>query len=149
MHVVKRMSLAVRNTLGDEGARDLEEWVEGRGNEWRDQVTQSVAERFDARLATVAAELRVDMVKMRSELRQEMANMAAQLRQEMQQGFMKLTQANGRSAGEPSQGVGRQPRRVDPLVVPLLDWSGRGDDRRVGLHAARRDALTVGVRPSH
>ena len=69
MHVVKRMSLAVREKLGDEGARDLEDWVDGRGNEWRDQVTQSVAERFDARLATVAAELRIDMERMRSELR--------------------------------------------------------------------------------
>ena len=82
MHVVKRMSLAVREKLGDEGTRDLEDWVEGRGNEWRDQVTQLVAERFDARLATNAAELRVEMAKMRSELRQE-----------MQQGFAHMCQA--------------------------------------------------------
>ena len=82
MHVVTRMSLAVREKLGDEGARDLEDWVEGRGNEWRDQVTQSLAERFDARLATTAAELRVEMAKMRSELRQE-----------MQQGFAQMCQA--------------------------------------------------------
>ena len=56
--------------------------VEGCGNEWRDQVTQSLAERFDARLATTAAELRVEMAKMRSELRQE-----------MQQGFAQMCQA--------------------------------------------------------
>ena len=93
MHVVKRMSLAVRDKLSDEGARDLEDWVEGRGNEWRDKVTQSVAERFDARLATTAAEIRVDMEKMRSELRQEIANMGAQLRQEMHQGFGQICQA--------------------------------------------------------
>ena len=101
-----RVSLALRERLGEEAARDLEEYAEGLGSQWKDEVMQTAAERFDNRLATVAADLRLEMAGLRLDLagfrsetqlemaglRLEMAGSRSDTQNEMQRGFAGIRQ---------------------------------------------------------
>ena len=80
---MKRLSLALRERLGDEAAQGLEEYAEGLVSQGRDEVMQSAAERFDNRLATVAGGLRSEMTDLRAGMRTDMIDLRAGMRTEM------------------------------------------------------------------
>ena len=86
---MERLSVVLRARLGDEAARDLEEYTQILGDRWREQVTQTATERFDNRLATVAADLRLEMAGLRLDVQKEMQ----QGFRDTQQGFSGLWQA--------------------------------------------------------
>jgi hypothetical protein len=106
--VMRRVSAALREQLGDEAARDLEEYANGAGAEWRDDVMDAATERFDVRLeamsdrfdnrlATVAAELRLEMAGLRLDLQRELhgawqaiAELKISLRKEIADGRVEL-----------------------------------------------------------
>lgn len=79
---MERVSVVLRERLGEEAARDLEEYVEVLGDHWREQVMQTATERFDNRLATAAADIRL-----------EMAGLRLDVQREMRQGFAGMWQA--------------------------------------------------------
>lgn len=90
---MQRVSVALRARLGDEAARDLEDYTEGVGAEWRDEVMHAAAERFDARLEAVSDRFDNRLATVAAELRLEMAGMRADIRAEMHEGFGRIWQA--------------------------------------------------------
>lgn len=68
-----RMASALRERLGDEAAVALEEYVDSRGLDWREEVVQTSIERFDHRLAATSAVLRLEMADTRLEMQKGFA----------------------------------------------------------------------------
>jgi hypothetical protein len=89
--------LSVREQLGEEAARGIEEYAEALGAHWREQVMQTAAERFDRRLATVGGDLHAEVAGLRLEM--------ADFRLEMQKRFGGIRQT------------------MADLRVELLRWS--------------------------
>ena len=87
---MERVSVALRERLGNESARDLEEFFDVEGGHWREQVMQAATDRFENRLAAGAADLRLEMHKGFSDLRVEMHKGFSDLRVEMQKGASDL-----------------------------------------------------------
>ena len=80
---MKRVSVGLRERLGEEAARDLEEFADVLGGHWKEQVMQAATDRFENRLAAVAGDLRSEMQKGFSELRVEMQKGFSDLRVEV------------------------------------------------------------------
>jgi hypothetical protein len=91
--VMLRVSVALRERLGEDAARDLETYAEGVSAEWREDVMHAAAERFDARLDALSDRIDIRVATAAAELRVEMADMRAAIRQEMHQGFERIWQA--------------------------------------------------------
>ena len=109
---MERMSVALRERLGDEAARDLEEYVEILGDHWRERVMQTATDRFDDRLATAAADLRL-----------EMAGLRLGVQREMQQGFGGMWQAMADLRVSLRQDLADT--RVELLRWSFLFWIGQ------------------------
>jgi hypothetical protein len=74
-----RVSLRLQEKLGEEAAEDLAHAFEDE----RNKVLAVAQDRFDARLAVVASELRQEMAKMDANLRVSLAEGFASIRKEM------------------------------------------------------------------
>lgn len=71
------MGIALRQRLGDDGAHELGEYVEHRGDAWRKDVTTACTERIDVREERFA--LREDLIQGLSAIREEMAALRVEL----------------------------------------------------------------------
>jgi len=94
--VMERVSVALRERLGEEAARDLEAYTEVLGDQWREEVMQTATERFDSRLATVASDLRLEMAGLRLDVQKEMQQGFKEVQHgftEVQHGFAGIWQA--------------------------------------------------------
>jgi hypothetical protein len=100
MPVTPRLSRKLHQTLGEEAAQDLVNWMQQM-----DAQELNFA-RFDARLAEVA--MRADL----AELRQEMNVGFATLRQEMQTGLAELRQE-----------MAHLETRLERRIADLIKWS--------------------------
>ena len=103
---MERVSVGLRARLGEEAARDLEEYTEAQGDHWRERVMLTATERFDGRLATAAADLRMEMAGLRLDmsgfrsdgqtemagLRLEIAGFRLDVQREIQQGLKETHQ---------------------------------------------------------
>ena len=130
---MQRLSLAVRERLGEEAARDLEDYVAGVGTQWSDEMTQTSAERFDNRLAMTAecfdhqlaaTTERFDnrLATVAADLRLEMAGMRSDLHNEMHQGFERIWQAIADLRVSLRQEIADA--RVEVLRWSFLFWVG-------------------------
>ena len=76
---MQRVSVALRERLGDEASQDLEEFAEGVSNQGSKQMLEAATERFDNRLSSVAADLRLDMAGLRVEMQKGFAELRVEL----------------------------------------------------------------------
>ncbi|NOZ55617.1 MAG: hypothetical protein GXO73_02345 [Calditrichaeota bacterium] len=95
MHILD-VPKPLREKLGDEGTEGLIEVLNQVSAAIRNEVVDTVSERFENRLTEEMAQIRVEMAQMRAELREEIASfrsevhgalikLGAELRQEMAQ----------------------------------------------------------------
>ena len=87
---MQRVSVALRERLGEDGARDLEEFTAEANSHWSDHVMQMATGRFESRMAAVGADLRLEMQKGFADLRAEISGLrleSAEFRAETQKGF--------------------------------------------------------------
>jgi hypothetical protein len=80
---MQRVPVALRERLGDEASRDLEDYTEGLGAQWRDDVMHAAAERFDARLETVSDRFDHRLTSVAADLRLEMAGLRLDMQREL------------------------------------------------------------------
>jgi hypothetical protein len=74
---------AVRERLGPEATAGLLDVLETARREWRDDVIEVCATRFERRLTEEVSKLRLEIVQGDSGLRQEMSELGGNLRREM------------------------------------------------------------------
>lgn len=67
----------MRQRLGDDGALELNEYLEHRGDAWRKDVTTACTDRIDVRLERFA--LREDVVQGLSAIREELSALRVEL----------------------------------------------------------------------
>ena len=80
---VKRVSPVLQERLGIEATVGLLALLDVAKQEWAAEVITAAVDRFERRLTTESAGLRVSMAEQGAQLRQEIAEQGAQLRQEM------------------------------------------------------------------
>ena len=76
------VSAALRERLGPEATGDLLDVLEAARREWKGEVIEVSAERFERRLVEEVSKLRLEIVQGDAALRQEMTSLGASLRQE-------------------------------------------------------------------
>jgi hypothetical protein len=74
---------ALRERLGVEATAGLLDTLDAARREWRGDVIEVCAARFERRLVQETSSLRMEMAGVKADLRQEMATLRADLRQEM------------------------------------------------------------------
>jgi hypothetical protein len=78
-----RISVALRERLGEQGTVGLLELVDSSGREWKEDVLTSASERFERRLTEEISGLRLEMsngfAALRIELREGLANVRVDL----------------------------------------------------------------------
>jgi hypothetical protein len=79
----KAVHAALRDRLGAEATGGLLDLFETVRREWREDVIEVCATRFERRLVEEVSQLRVEMVQGDAALRQEMSELGANLRREM------------------------------------------------------------------
>ncbi len=80
---MERVPPVLRMRLGQEAADGLEDYADALTRNWRDDMMQTAAERFDGRLAAVAADLRVEMQRGIGELGQSMSDLRVSFHREL------------------------------------------------------------------
>jgi hypothetical protein len=106
MPVTPRLSRKLRQTLGEEAAEDLVNWmqqVDVQRAELRELHELTFA-RFDGRLAEARQEMRAELAEMKAGF--------AELRQEMQRGLAELHQE-----------MGRLETKLEQRTADLIKWS--------------------------
>ncbi len=119
MPITARLSHKLHETLGDDAAEDLVNWmqqVDAQRAELR-ELNELNFSRIDARLAEVA--MQADLVELRrttqadiAELRQEMQGRFAQVREEMKAGFADMRQE-----------MAHLETRLERRIGDLIKWS--------------------------
>lgn len=80
---MERVPPVLRMRLGQEAADGLEDYADTLIRDWRDDMMQTAAERFDGRLAGAAADLRIEMQRGIGELAQSMADLRVSFHREL------------------------------------------------------------------
>jgi hypothetical protein len=81
---------ALRERLGEQGTEELAEFVRHSGHQWRDEVMNLAAARFEQRLSEESARLRVEMAGLRADLRQDVASLRVDLVNELSAGRVEI-----------------------------------------------------------
>lgn len=119
MAIAAKRSRRFYETLGDEAAENMIDWMQGvdaHRTELRELHDLSF-DRFDARLGERLAEFRPEMLdEMRREMRQEIRTEVGQLRDEMRAEF-----ASQRH--EMRADIARVSTRIDDRYADLIKWS--------------------------
>jgi DNA anti-recombination protein RmuC len=109
---VEQVAPALQQRLGTEATVGLLALLDVAKQEWAADVITAAVDRFERRLTTESAGLRVSMTEQGAQLRREMAEQGAQLRQEMAAQGAQLRQEMAEQIGKLRQEMIEQNGRL-------------------------------------
>ncbi len=132
MAITARLSHKLQQTLGDEAAEDLVNWmqqVDAQRAELR-ELNELNFSRIDARFAEARHATQADLAELRhttqadiAELRQEMQGRFAEVREEMTAGFADVREEMTAGFADVRQEMAHLETRLERRIGDLIKWS--------------------------